>query len=221
MEFRDWEPVYERILHDFGYSREEDERAARELAVLASDKSQCDDVCLTGMFGRCATVVAGPARSGEPITSVLKGTTLSVGIGTSLLLAEGSVPDFVVTDLDGDVATDIEANAKGAVLVVHAHGDNIPALRKYVPLISGRIVLTTQSTPIGPVHDFGGFTDGDRALALAVHFGARNIRLIGFDLKHPRPKQGTAPEVKARKLKWAEMMIDQLRTKYSLNVEYL
>jgi uncharacterized Rossmann fold enzyme len=210
MEFRDWEPVYERILHDFGYSREEDERAARELAVLASDKSQCDDVCLTGMFGRCATVVAGPARSGEPITSVLKGTTLSVGIGTSLLLAEGSVPDFVVTDLDGDVATDIEANAKGAVLVVHAHGDNIPALRHFMPSVSGRVVLTTQSTPFGQVRNFGGFTDGDRAVALAAHFGTHNLRLIGFDLSHPRPKAGTSPEIKAKKLRWAGRLIDRM-----------
>ena len=220
MEFRDWEPVYERILHDFGYSRKEDERAARELAVLASDKSQCDDFCLTGMFGRCATVVAGPARSGDSITGVLKGTTLSVGIGTALLLAEGSVPDLVVTDLDGDVGTDIEANAKGAVLVVHAHGDNIPALRHFVPSVTGRVVLTTQSTPFGPVRNFGGFTDGDRAVLMAVQFGARNIRLIGFDLSHPRPKAGTSPEIKARKLRWAGSLIDQARLENGLNVEY-
>jgi hypothetical protein len=221
MEFRDWEPVYEQILQDFGYSRDKDEDSARELALLASDKEQCDEGCLTGLFGSYATVVAGPPLLGRHYEDLTKGTVLSVGIGTALMLAEGVIPDLVVTDLDGDVEKDLLANEKGSVLVVHAHGDNIPALRKYVPLISGRIVLTTQSTPIGPVHDFGGFTDGDRALALAVHFGARNIRLIGFDLKHPRPKQGTAPEVKARKLKWAEMMIDQLRTKYSLNVEYL
>jgi uncharacterized Rossmann fold enzyme len=49
MEFRDWEPVYERIVRDFGYSREEDEMAARELAVLALDKPLCDDVCLTNV----------------------------------------------------------------------------------------------------------------------------------------------------------------------------
>jgi 2-amino-4-hydroxy-6-hydroxymethyldihydropteridine diphosphokinase len=220
MEFRDWEPVYERILADFGYSRTEDERAARELASLAEMIPQCDDVCLTGMFGKCATVVAGPPLSGS-ISDILKGTTLSVGIGTSLLLAEGIVPDLVVTDLDGDVANDLKANSDGAVLVVHAHGDNIPALRRYVPIIQGRAVLTTQSAPFDRVRDFGGFTDGDRAVAMAVHFGAVNLRLIGFDLLHPRPKAGSSIETKTKKLRWAKIMIDQLVREKDLTIEYL
>jgi 2-amino-4-hydroxy-6-hydroxymethyldihydropteridine diphosphokinase len=221
MEFRDWEPVYEQILQDFGYSRDKDEDSARELALLASTKEQCDDICLKGLFGNHATVVAGPPLLGKQYDDLIRGTVLSVGIGTALMLAEGIIPDLVVTDLDGDVENDLLANEMGAVLVVHAPGDNIPQLRSYVPMIKGRIVLTTQSSPIGPVRDFGGFTDGDRALALAAHFGARGIRLIGFDLRHPRPKQGTAPEVKAKKLRWAERLIGQLKTEYSLNIEYL
>ena len=221
MEFRDWEPDYERILQDFGYSRKDDERAARELAALASDKPQCDDVCLTGMFGKCATIVAGPPVSGGRFAELTKGTTLSVGIGTSLLLKEGIVPDFVVTDLDGDVATDLEANRSGAVLVVHAHGDNIRAIHQYIPSVQGQLVLTTQSEPFAEVHDFGGFTDGDRAVALAAHFGVLNIRLIGFDLLHPRPKSGSSPQTKAKKLRWAEKLIDQLAVKNDLNIEYL
>jgi 2-amino-4-hydroxy-6-hydroxymethyldihydropteridine diphosphokinase len=219
-EFKDWEPVYERILADFGYSRAEDERAAKELDSLASGKTQCNEVCLTGMFGNCATVVAGPPLSGGSISDLLKGTVLSVGIGTALLLGEGKVPDFVVTDLDGDVATDLAANGKGAVLVVHAHGDNVPAMRRHVPSIPGRVVLTTQSVPFASVRDFGGFTDGDRAVALSAHFGTHNLRLIGFDLQHPRPKAGSSIESKARKLKWAEILIDRMVRKYNLNMEY-
>lgn len=221
MEFRDWEPVYEQILQDFDYSREEDERAAKELASLASGLPQCDDVCLTGMFGNCATIVAGPPLSGGRVADFLKGTILSVGIGTGLLLKEGKVPDFVVTDLDGDVAIDLDANSKGAVLVVHAHGDNIHAMHRFIPLIKGRVVLTTQSAPFGPVRDFGGFTDGDRALAMAAHFGTHNLRLIGFDLRHPRPKAGSSIETKAKKLKWAEMLIDQIVVKSGSAIEYL
>ncbi len=221
MQFRDWEPVYEQILQDFGYSREKDEEAARELAVLASDKSQCDDVCLTGLFGKCATIIAGPSSSGKRLSELTKGTTLSVGIGTAILLGEGIVPDLVVTDLDGDVATDLRANEMGAVLVVHAHGDNIPTLRKYVKSIIGRTVLTTQSTPFDRIRDFGGFTDGDRAIAIAVHFGARNLKLIGFDLHHPRPKDGSSLRTKARKLRWAELIIGKLVEENDLVIEYL
>jgi 2-amino-4-hydroxy-6-hydroxymethyldihydropteridine diphosphokinase len=221
MDFRDWEPEYVRILHDFGYSREGDERAAVELASLAADKSQCDEPCLTKIMGKRATVVAGASMSGERLSEQIKGTLLSVGIGTSLLMRENIVPDLVVTDLDGDVATDLEANRRGAVLVVHAHGDNVQALRLYVPLVEGRMVLTTQSIPYGRVHDFGGFTDGDRAVALAAHFGARDIRLIGFDLQHPRPKIGTSPEIKAKKLRWAGRLIDRAVSNYGLNIEYV
>jgi uncharacterized Rossmann fold enzyme len=221
VEFREWEPVYELILQDFGYSRVEDEKAANELATLASGKRHCDLVCLTGLFGRCATVIAGPPRSGGKFSDLIKGTALSVGTGTALLLREGIVPDLVVTDLDGDVETDLEANAKGAVLVMHAHGDNIPALRRFVPSVRGQVVLTTQSTPFGPVQDFGGFTDGDRAVAMAGHFGARNIRLIGFDLLNPRPKAGTSPETKAKKLRWAGRLIDRLAVENGLNIECL
>ncbi|HEY3419654.1 MAG TPA: 6-hydroxymethylpterin diphosphokinase MptE-like protein [Methanomassiliicoccales archaeon] len=221
MEFRDWEPVYERILEDFGYSRQDDERAARELASLAMDAPQCDDVCLTGMFGNCASVVAGPPLSGGNLADLLKGTVLSVGTGTALLLDEGKVPDFVVTDLDGDVVSDLMANSRGAVMVVHAHGDNIPAMKSFVPNIKGRVVLTTQSEPFASVRDFGGFTDGDRAVALAVHFGTRNLRLIGFDLHNPRPKAGSSIETKAKKLRWAERIIEQMVMKNGLILEYL
>ena len=221
MEFRDWEPFYGQILKDFGYSREEDEAAARELAVLLSVKDLCDQVCLAGLFGNSATIVAGPPLSGQGLARLLNGTILSVGVGTALLMAEGIVPDILVTDLDGDVGIDLEANRKGAVIVVHAHGDNRPELQRYVPQIKGRMVPTTQSSPFGPVHDFGGFTDGDRALALASHFGARDIRLIGFDLHHPRPKQGTSPETKAKKLLWAERLIGQMTSRMELAIEFL
>jgi 2-amino-4-hydroxy-6-hydroxymethyldihydropteridine diphosphokinase len=221
MEFKDWEPVYELILDDFGYSREEDERAARVLSDLASDLSRCDDVCLTGMFGNCATVVAGPPQSEGPLSRLLKGTTLSVGIGTGQLLADDVVPDFVVTDLDGDIATDLRANERGSVLVVHAHGDNIPAMRHSVPMIKGRVVLTTQSAPFDSISDFGGFTDGDRAVALAAHFGVHNLRLIGFDLRHPRPKAGSSVLTKAKKLRWAERLIGDMIERYGLAIDYL
>jgi uncharacterized Rossmann fold enzyme len=182
---------------------------------------QCDLVCLTGMFGKCATVVAGQPLSSGKLPELLKGTVLSVGTGTGLLLHEGIVPDFVVTDLDGDVQTDLEANEKGAVLVLHAHGDNITAIRRFVPTVTGRVVLTTQSTPFGDVHDFGGFTDGDRAVLMAAHFGARNLRLIGFDLSHPRPKAGTSPEIKAKKLRWAGSLIDRAELEDGLNLQYM
>ena len=97
--------------------------------------------------------------------------------------------------------------AKGAVTAIHAHGDNGDLIRMYAGSFKGRILLTTQSTPENTVYDFGGFTDGDRAVCMAVHFGARRIHLRGFDYDDPMPKDGNDPSVKKRKLAWAERII--------------
>jgi len=42
---------------------------------------------------------------------------------------------------------------------------------------------TTQLKPFGKLHNFGGFTDGDRAVCLAEHFKAGLIILAGMDFE--------------------------------------
>lgn len=119
-----------------------------------------------------------------------------------------TLPDIIVTDLDGNVEDQIKANEMGSIAVIHAHGDNIPAIRKYAPLFKGRVVLTTQSEPFDNVYNFGGFTDGDRAFLMAKHFGATKISLFGFDFENPREKEGKDIEIKRKKLKWAKKLIE-------------
>lgn len=68
-------------------------------------------------------------------------------------------------------------------------------------------MLTTQSVPSSIVFNFGGFTDGDRAVCLARHMGTKNIILEGFNFENPTPKIGTSIEIKAKKLKWAKKII--------------
>jgi uncharacterized Rossmann fold enzyme len=68
----------------------------------------------------------------------------------------------------------------GAVMVVHAHGDNIDLLKKLVPKFK-KLIATTQVMPLENVYNFGGFTDGDRCVFLAEEFGAKKIVLIGMD----------------------------------------
>ena len=83
-------------------------------------------------------------------------------------------------------------------------------MREWAGRFSGPVVLTTQSRPESTVFDFGGFTDGDRAVCISQEMGASSIRLIGFDLDHPRPKDGRDPAVKLRKLAWARRIISSL-----------
>ncbi len=51
----------------------------------------------------------------------------------------GIVPEIICIDLDGNSKTDIEkeilACEKGSIVLIHANGDNIYKLEKYVPHI--------------------------------------------------------------------------------------
>jgi len=93
------------------------------------------------------------------------------------------------------------------VLVILAHGDNLRAIREIVPRLNGWITPTTQVRPHGKLLNFGGFTDGDRAVELAKHLGARRINLLGFDFENPTPKKGGDQGRKAKKLAWAKEII--------------
>lgn len=112
------------------------------------------------------------------------------------------MPGAVFTDLDGADDLFVEMNRRGTVMVVHAHGDNIPLLRQWVPRFPGPVLGTTQAAPLPRVHNFGGFTDGDRAVFAAEALGAREIRIIGFDLD-----DRSVDAVKRGKLMWARDLL--------------
>lgn len=205
MDFEEWAPYYEKILDDFGFSREADERAARFLADrlggVRIPSSDLDEL----LRGRRVTVAGNAPRLAREVRRI-EGVVIAADEATSVLLAHGRRPDLIVTDLDGTVEDQIAANLEGAIAVVHAHGDNIPAIERWAGRFEGRTMATTQSRPFDDVHNFGGFTDGDRAVLLAAHFGARALRLVGFDFETPNAKDRPA-EVKKRKLDWAYILI--------------
>ncbi len=99
---------------------------------------------------------------------------------TEMCLNLGIIPDFVVTDLDGNYESLIRADSGGSIMVVHAHGDNFEKITSQVPYFSN-VIGTTQNLPLKNVYNFGGFTDGDRSVSLAVEFLAKEILLIGMD----------------------------------------
>ncbi|MBI5158792.1 DUF115 domain-containing protein [Candidatus Micrarchaeota archaeon] len=106
------------------------------------------------------------------------------------LFNAGLNPRIVCTDLDSDFEFISKASSKGAVIIVHAHGDNIPQLKEFVPKLKGKIVGTTQVEPKGAVHNFGGFIDGDRAVFLALHFNAKAVGFAGFNAKKKKHEAG-------------------------------
>jgi uncharacterized Rossmann fold enzyme len=208
MDFESWDLYYRQILNDFGYSREEDERSARILdASLRGDRIEPSSLRAT--FKGREAVVAGNAPTLEEDLGGVSHPLIAADEATSVLRKAGIAPDLIVTDLDGNVEDQIAANADGAVAVIHAHGDNIPLIEKWVPRFTGRVIATTQSRPFGRVYNFGGFTDGDRAAFLADHLGATSLLLLGFDFENPSPKDQDR-ETKKRKLDWAFILIQSL-----------
>ncbi|AFZ71279.1 6-hydroxymethylpterin diphosphokinase MptE-like protein [Natronobacterium gregoryi] len=203
MEFDDWEPVYEAVLADFGYDRAGDERARD---VLAS---------LTGSFGletlssvADGTVVvagAGPSLEDETDLERARGADAVFAASTAAdVLGENDVTvDCMVTDLDKNPGTVRRLTARRVPVAVHAHGDNVDAIRSVVPDCTDEYVLpTTQAAPVEHVRNFGGFTDGDRAAFLADHLGASELEFVGWEFDDP-----AVSPAKAHKLEWAERLL--------------
>ena len=62
-------------------------------------------------------------------------------------------------------------------------------------------------------HNFGGFTDGDRAVCFALAMGVKkeNIALVGFSLNAVgRWSATTVPEQKLKKLGWMYRILEML-----------
>ena len=197
--FEDWEPYYLRILAHFSFDRARDEEAA----VLLSSLLTRDDLPLLAetIRGKPATVCGNGPNLIEELDRI-RGTVIAADGAANRLYARGIRPDAIVTDLDGATDAFPEMNREGTVIVVHAHGDNMDLLRRWVPCFPGPLVGTTQSRPFGGIHNFGGFSDGDRAVFLADALGASEVRLAGFDLDDP-----TVGPVKRGKLLFARELL--------------
>lgn len=208
MDYEEWDVYYREILEDFGFSREEDERSARILdAKLAGRRIDPEE--LRTLFADQEVTIAGNGANLAAELKAIGRPLVAADEATSVLGGAGHRPDVIVTDLDGSVEDQIAANAEGTVVVVHAHGDNIPAVERWAPRFAGPVIATTQSRPFGRVYNFGGFTDGDRAAFLAASLGAASLLLLGFDFERPSPKDPD-PATKKRKLDWAYILLETL-----------
>jgi len=206
MQFESWEPLYLAIREDFGFSRQRDEEAAELLRELLQGREYYLLAAEALLSGRRAVVCGNaPCLSREledmRDKEVDNAVFLAADGATVSLLDHGILPAIVVTDLDGFFPAILQANQMGSIVVVHAHGDNLEALMRYVPLLD-RVIGTAQCRPPEGLYNFGGFTDGDRAVFLAREMGAASIDLVGFDFDD----QTVTPR-KKKKLAWARKLI--------------
>jgi uncharacterized Rossmann fold enzyme len=129
----------------------------------------------------------------------------------AVCLDAGVSVDCAVTDLDKTPEAAIELSETGTPVAVHAHGDNVDEIDRYVPRFDpGTVLPTTQAAPSPPVRNPGGFTDGDRAAFLADACGAERLVFPGWSFDD----QSVSAE-KARKLRWAERLLAWLEERRS------
>ncbi|KCZ70590.1 uncharacterized Rossmann fold enzyme [Candidatus Methanoperedens nitroreducens] len=202
MNFKQWEPIYEEILRDFGWSRTKDEEAARLLSNLLSGKAADPSILKEKLHGKDVLVCGNAPVLSDDLDKIDTNRYVIIAAdgATSVLLRRGIIPDVIVTDLDGYIPDEIEANRRGAIMVVHAHGHNMDKLGIVKTL--SNVIGTTQSAPLSNVHNFGGFSDGDRCVFLARASGARSIRLAGFYFEDEN-----VGDIKKKKLRWARRLI--------------
>jgi uncharacterized Rossmann fold enzyme len=202
MQYREWRPAYEAILADFGYDESADERSRDLLAGLLDGERPLrpDDLEFPGTVAVCG---AAPSLAGELNRARNADAVIAASTAADVLREAGVAVDCMVTDLDKTPATARELTEAGTPVAVHAHGDNAEAVREQVPTFRGSSVLpTTQTEPVPPIVNPGGFTDGDRAAFLADECGAESLVFPGWSFDDP-----SVGEAKARKLLWAERLL--------------
>lgn len=205
MDLNTWlRDFYPKILSDFGFSKEADERSAKILYELSKDKLLDCSVLRDKIANKRVAVIGGAVDIADvKFISELNDWVIMTS-GKSVIKLKRLLPDLIpdvhVTDIEepDDLLIDLEKN--GCILVLHAHGDNIHRVKAVVPKLRG-FIGTTQSIPFDRVYNFTGFTDGDRAAIIAKRFGAKEIKLYGFDFCK------ADDEVKLKKLKWAEKIL--------------
>lgn len=214
MEYGLWAPRYRAIARTFGFSLDRERVAADRLLALLPSEALEDPLehCRTRIVDREAVVVGLAPGAGAPPLHLLSSApnprvVLAADGAAATCLAAGIVPDLVVTDLDGPVASEVTANARGALVVVHAHADNVPALERWVPEFTGSLGASWAGPPTPDLIDVGGFTDGDRAAYLAEALGATRVLLWGFEFAKTDESDAA---LRARKLAKLEFARDSL-----------
>lgn len=223
MEYAEWAPEYGRIQKAFGFPFDRERAAADRLRALLPESARGNPLprVLRRVRGRAAVVVGLAPRAGAPPVWRLpdRPAILAADGAVARCLDAGLVPDLLVTDLDGPVPSEIAANARGSLAVVHAHGDNTAAVEEWVPQFTGELAGSWAGPPEDGLLNVGGFTDGDRAAFLAAHAGASRVLLWGFDFDRVDETAPSERERKRQKLRWAAELLRLLARRGGVPIE--
>jgi len=200
MNWPEWKKSYYQIMYELDFDKIADIQSVKLLEKYLADffPSKKEKILLKlKVIQKKPVIIAGAGPSlKENFSSLFMNSyskkilsnfqIIAVDGATTLFKQKSIIPSIVVTDLDGDLAAISWAIQKGALTLIHAHGDNQQQIsfffQNYSDIISQNDVWgTAQCEPGQYLLNFGGFTDGDRAIFLVFHFQSPLIGLIGFD----------------------------------------
>ena len=217
MMIRGWMSRYSEIVKEFGFSIKQDHEAAFVLNSIIKKPisiKKIEDI----VKGEVVFVIgSGPSLSSSiPILKKYAKIPKIVADSALQTVIQNKIfPSIVVTDLDGDEKSLKNTGKTNAIMIVHAHGDNIARL--HLAENFKNCIGTTQGKTFGNLFNFGGFTDGDRCVFIADGLGAKKIILFGMDLENKigRSSQTKISEkkMKLKKLKKAKVLLEWLAPK--------
>ena len=228
MDWAEWKPTYEDIVNRLNLGSQADRQATEVLSQLLENKNPEPTLRQIEKLiqGRSVIVCgAGPSLDRHLIEVIsertLKESTCVASDGAASGLLELDLKcDILVTDLDGDLQSIREVIRRGAIPIVHAHGDNIDSVKEIVPTLE-IVVGSTQVEPTERAFLWGGFTDGDRACHLVSHYRPSRVILAGMDFgdvvgrwsKPGYEASYRADSMKREKLAIAGELIDRLMSR--------
>jgi len=211
-----WKKRYFSILKEMNYSEKKDKESALILDSILKKTDAIEKVREIIQGNTVFVIGSGPSLSiAIPKLKKLK-KSIKIAADSSLkpLIDNGIIPDIIVTDLDGNEDTIKKISNTKSIFVIHAHGDNIEKLQMVKKMKN--CVGTTQTNPFNKIQNFGGFTDGDRGVFLASHFGAKKIILFGMDFGNQIGKfsntKRSERKIKLKKLKIGKDLLIWLST---------
>ena len=192
--------IQDEIREFFGWDLDSDYRSAISLL------EECSNPEPTISLQSKVTVVGAAVEDGY----VPHQQTI-VADGAIGAINDTSLVELIVTDGDGSPHIENAIN-KGIPICLHAHGDNFQEWKKIVSLSnSDQEILLTHQTPknIEGMYNPGGFTDGDRAVCIALSLGAKEIELVGFSTDEVGRWSGVTDEKrKLIKLGWMNKVLE-------------
>jgi uncharacterized Rossmann fold enzyme len=217
MNFNEWYPYYKYIKKILNINESNDRKSTIYISTLIKD-AFFDPEILRDEIKNQDVAIIGDSPFSFDINSVKEKYIIAADDASKNFLFSKIKPELIFTDLDTEEWILDYFNEKGTVFSVHAHGDNMDKL--YIVNKLKKRFATTQVMPLYNVFNYGGFTDGDRAIFFAHHMGAKRIFLYGFNFYYPNQHKNKIFERKMAKLQISRMLINLLIKKYNAKIIY-